>query len=89
MLLHDQMLFIKPEEVLQLFFAAEILTKVNEQHAEAWPSYDSSSSLIEVKSHSTVHPGGRVEGQVTPSTKSWSDVPKNFGATYKDEFTNT
>jgi hypothetical protein len=34
--------------------------------------YSSCSSPAEAASHSTVQPGGRVIGQVTPSTMSWS-----------------
>jgi hypothetical protein len=38
--------------------------------------------------HSTIQPGGRVEGQVKPSIVPCRK-PKKFGATSKAEYTNT
>jgi hypothetical protein len=48
----------------------------------------SCSSPAEVGSHSTVQPGGKVDGQVTPATIS-SREPVNFFATSKAEYTYT
>jgi hypothetical protein len=39
-----------------------------EQHGEAWPRYSSWSSPAEAITLSTIYPGGRDEGQVTPAT---------------------
>jgi hypothetical protein len=42
----------------------------------------------EVGSHSTVQPGGKMDGQVTPATISSREPIKNY-ATSKAEYTNT
>ena len=46
------------------------------------------SSSAEVGSHSTVQPGGKMDGQVTPATISSREPVKNY-ATSKAEYTNT
>jgi hypothetical protein len=48
----------------------------------------SCSPPAEVGSHSTVQPGGKVDGQVTPATISSREPVKNY-ATSKAEYTNT
>jgi hypothetical protein len=50
--------------------------------------HSSSSSPAEVGSHSTIQPGGKVDGQVTPATISSKEPEKNY-ATSKAEYTNT
>jgi hypothetical protein len=50
--------------------------------------HSSCSSPAEVGSHSTVQPGGKVVGQVTPATIS-SREPVKYYATSKAEYTNT
>jgi hypothetical protein len=50
--------------------------------------HSSCSSPAKVGSHSTVQPGGKVDGQVTPATIS-SRVPVKNCATSKAEYTNT
>ena len=57
---------------------------------EGWGSlshHSSCSSSAEVGSRSTVQPGGKMDGQVTPATMS-SREPVNY-ATSKAEYTNT
>jgi hypothetical protein len=58
---------------------------------EGWGSlahHSSCSSSTEVGSHSTVQPGGKMDGQVTPATMS-SREPIKIYATSKAEYTNT
>jgi hypothetical protein len=58
---------------------------------ERWGSlshHSSCSSLAEVGSHSTVQPGGKMDGQVTPATISSREPVKKY-ATSKAEYTNT
>jgi hypothetical protein len=50
--------------------------------------HSSCSSSAEVGSHSTVQPGGKMDGQVTPATMSSREPIKNY-ATSKAEYTNT
>jgi hypothetical protein len=50
--------------------------------------HSSFSSSAEVGSHSTVQPGGKMDGQVTPATISSRDPVKKY-ATSKAEYTNT
>jgi hypothetical protein len=50
--------------------------------------HSSCSSPAEVGSHSTLQPGGKVDGQVTPATISSNEPIKNY-ATSKAEYTNT
>jgi hypothetical protein len=60
-------------------------------HKGGWGSlahHSSCSSPAEVGSHSTVQPGGKVDGQVTPATISSREPMKNY-ATSKAEYTNT
>jgi hypothetical protein len=47
--------------------------KTNDKEMEGWGSlshHSSCSSSAEVGSHSTVQPGGKVDGQATPATMS-------------------
>jgi hypothetical protein len=50
--------------------------------------HSSCSSPTEVGSHSTIQPGGKVDGQVTLATISSREPVKNY-ATSKAEYTNT
>jgi hypothetical protein len=50
--------------------------------------HSSCSSPAEVGSPSTVQPGGRMDGQVTPATISSRELVKIY-ATSKAEYTNT
>jgi hypothetical protein len=63
----------------------------NGKQTEGWGSlahHSSCSSPNEVGSHSTVQPGGKMDGQVTPATISSREPLKSY-ATSKAEFTNT
>jgi hypothetical protein len=58
---------------------------------EGWGSlahHSSCSSFAEVGSHLTVHPGDKMDGQVTLATMSSREPVKNY-ATRKAEYTNT
>jgi hypothetical protein len=63
----------------------------NSKQTDGWGSlahHSSFASSAEVGSHSTVEPGGKMDGKVTPATISSRDPVKNY-ATSKAEYTNT
>jgi hypothetical protein len=65
------------------------LTNDKQRVRQSLVHYSSWSSHAEVGFHSTVQPGGKVDGQFNPETISSSKVPLKIMPPSRPEYTNT